>query len=352
MHKIRRITFTHSLLGPRSKFRAEPTSVVERMDSELERLSCLVHHQFQTLRSLKTQYASVCSAYYALAAASRRKDLSKTDRETMLRKLLPVRVKIERSIQDSFLSVTDVSAEAFRPRFFGISQKQGVSIRYPLLSCVPTLSCGGRCYAHDGRDRELHLIFRGALNYFIGKSYENGDAEQRRRVLERLQPIVLRGVGAALEDQNHAASLGFKRKPRIRFSHIGEMADTPEFANALAHQIKSLNRDVVCVVYTRHPKASCFDPALFVVNFTLEEDDEPRRRYVPAAARIVGSAWDGSIVLEADVNFLEHHVEKHSFASGSGNICPVTADHTNIPSCDAAKCALCFYAPRKKRRVT
>ena len=63
---------------------------------------------------------------------------------------------------------------------------------------------------------------------------------------------------------------------------------------------------------------------------------------VVAGARIVNSAWDGEVYVGAEVNFLEHHVEKAAVSKGDGSICPVTANHKQTPSCDLARCQKCF----------
>ena len=120
------------------------------------------------------------------------------------------------------------------------------------------------------------------------------------------------------------------------------MAATPEFTNALALEIKKRNPKVQCVIYTRHPKAKLLDINLLVVNFTLEGAGDVREKFVPQGARIVNSAWDGNINEAAEINFLEHHVEKSTIAKGGGSICPVTANHKVTPSCDSAHCQKCF----------
>ena len=232
--------------------------------------------------------------------------------------------------------------EATKDSFFGKSKKQGVSIRYALASCVPTATCGGRCYAHDGRDRELLHIYRGVLNYYVGLEFENGSPQRRQQILGLLSKSIDKGVEAALVDQASALTEGYNRLPRIRFSHVGEMAATPEFTNALALEVKKRDPSVQCVIYTRHPKAKLLDTNSLVVNFTLEGAGDVREKFVPLGARIVNSAWDGNINEAAEINFLEHHVEKSTSAQGSGSICPVTANHKKTPSCDSAHCQKCF----------
>ena len=120
------------------------------------------------------------------------------------------------------------------------------------------------------------------------------------------------------------------------------MASTPTFTNAVAKAIKRVNSDVQCVIYTRHPTANELDPELLVINFTVEGDADPRLAMAPKGARLVGSAWDGALSEIAEINFLEHHVEKSSSALGVGFICPVTVEHARGGSCDGCRCQACF----------
>lgn len=337
---------TRDLVGKRrAASEIDPASELAQARSLYETLSQAKPIETTSLGDLKRHYASACRTYYTIAAISRRRILEEEVRRNILRLLFPLRSRIERSISTDLFLVKDsdkVFAEATSRSFFGVSSKQGVSIRYPLLSCAPTLECGGRCYAHDGRDRELHLIFRGVLNHYCGQQYESGSVARRRGVIEALAPSVKYAVKRALDDAKSAAQSGFSREPRIRFSHVGEMATTPKFANELAAQIKILEPTIACVVYTRHPDAKHFDPKLFRVNFTLDQVDDNRRNLAPSFARLVSSAWDGRVSNEVDVNFLEHHVEKAAALKGKGFACPVTIDHLNKPSCDLAKCDICF----------
>jgi hypothetical protein len=236
----------------------------------------------------------------------------------------------------------DVKAEAASNSFFGFSKKQGVSIRYALSSCVPTASCGGRCYAHDGRDRDLQRIARGAFNYYLGQEFEDGNATVRFDILARLEKPIEKAIAWARLDRERASHQGYERLARIRFSHVGEMAATPHFTNALAQTIRRLAPDISCVIYTRHPAAHLLDPNSFVINFTLEGIEDLRKRYAPKTSRLVNSAWDGRVSPAVEVNFLEHHIDSMTAATGSGTVCPVTADHDRTPSCDLARCQKCF----------
>jgi len=253
-----------------------------------------------------------------------------------------VRARLERTIYDRLTSARDLWDYAFTPSFFGRSAKQGVSLRFAILSCVPTESCGGRCYAHDGRDREIHQIFRGCLNYLIARQYEDSSLDSRTKIIGSLKQVTALACEAAREEQLLAKHTDFERLARIRFSHVGEVAATPNFANALARLVKDIDPNMQCVIYTRHPSAKLLDPDLFVINFTLESTDDARRRLAPEAARLVGSAWNGSPVAGVAVNFLEHHVSDFSSATGLGHLCPVTTNHKTVKSCDHAKCDLCF----------
>lgn len=319
--------------------------ILKEAKTEIEELSLIDSLQYGSLPLLREHFVPVSRSYFTLAAMTRRTEVDEVLRVEGLAQLFRMRTLIEARLLDQLRSNAGrlpVVAEATKESFFGKSKKQGVSIRYALASCVPTATCGGRCYAHDGRDRELLHIYRGVLNYYIGLQFENGSPERRQQILGLLSRALDKGVEAALIDQASASSGGYDRLPRIRFSHVGEMAATPEFTNALALEVKKRDSRVQCVIYTRHPKATLLDTNLLVVNFTLEGAEDVRKKLVPSGARIVNSAWDGKINESAEVNFLEHHVEKSSIAKGAGSICPVTAHHKLTPSCDIARCEKCF----------
>lgn len=340
-----RATFTKRLVGKRSpRGTIDPENLIEELRTLALRLRQEDLGSHDDIRALKTQFASACRTYYTGAAVSRRARLDDQVRQSLLALLYPVRSSIEKSIVAALRKLPDqdrLLREAAGRSFFGVSAKQGVSIRYALASCVPTKRCAGGCYAHDGRDRELHLIFRGVLNYYFGQMYEEGGAAKRRSLVELLRKSIDYGIGAARADAFRAAQIGVERAPRIRFSHVGEMAQTPSFTNALGKRIREQAPEIRCVIYTRHPNASLLDPSVFVVNFTLEGSADSRKRFAPASARIVSSAWDGVLSPDAEINFLEHHVEKTAVRNGRGSICPVTADH-RLKSCDAAGCTRCF----------
>lgn len=325
------------------------SSQVETLLAQLEVSQGLRH--WNSVDDLKREYAAACRLYYTVAAVSRRRVLDEEVRSALLGQLYQLRSRIEHVVVQGIEHIPDregVLRLAVQRSFFGVSAKQGVSVRYALHSCVPTTSCGGRCYAHDGRDRELHLLFRAALNYWIGMSYEQAERSLREMLIGRLAKAIDFAVHVAREDATKAALGGFTRRPRVRFSHIGEMASTPEFANRLAKELKQREPLIECVIYTRHPGAQKLDPEIFNVNFTLEGAHDTRIRFAPPTARIVNSAWDGQLSPIAEVNFLEHHVEKNAQMRGEGHVCPVTVNHKELRSCDEAKCDLCFRRPSRR----
>jgi hypothetical protein len=337
------------LIGKRTRGLIDPATTLAAADEALATLVAAKPQPSEDFRTLKYRYARECRSYYSVAALSRRAVLDEELRSAAYAKLFRLRSTLEKAIirdLDSCGERGDLEKIWASKSFFGVSAKQGVSIRYALASCVPTRDCGARCYAHDGRDREIHHLFRGALNYYFGQQYENSPINGRQRLIGLLSDAIVYGVSAARADQLAAEKeLGILRAPRIRFSHVGEIASTPQFANAVAQQVHSIDPEVSCVIYTRHPNARSLDSRLFVINFTLEGDEDPRSRWVPVNSRIVSSAWDGRVSSVADINFLEHHVAGVAQADGRGTICPVTLDHARNTSCDVARCQLCFVPP-------
>jgi hypothetical protein len=299
-----------------------------------------------SIASLRHRYGDDLRRYFALAALSRSTTAPAHMVSDALELVFRVRVVLEQAIA---AALTDLaSREEIRALdlnhepLHGYSKKQGVSIRMPLSSCVPSKVCGAACYAHDVLDAAPGSVVRGAINGAVAAWYERGDVRQREELLGALGRPVRRMVEAARKDAR-LASPAFVRRPRIRFAHVGEFAAFPEFANALAKLVReSSDGGVDCVVYTRHPDARLLDPDLFVVLFSLDESSEDRRRFVPAAARVVRSAFGGQITDTVDVNFLEHHRWVHIKPIGTGNICPSTAPETKVRTCDACKCDFCF----------
>jgi hypothetical protein len=257
-----------------------------------------------------------------------------------------VRVVLEQAVAaalDELLARQGLcTADLRRQSLHGYSKKQGVSIRMPLSSCVPTKVCGASCYAHDALDAAPASVIRGAINGAVAAWYERADAAFRKSLLVELQRPIVRMIAAAHRDAKTAASV-FKRRPRIRFAHVGEFSAFPNFANVLAKHVRDHSRgEVDCVVYTRHPDAGMLDPDLFMVLFSLDESSEARRRFVPPTARVVRSAFGGRVTDSVDVNFLEHHRWSHLEPIGTGKICPSTAPETKERTCDACRCDFCF----------
>lgn len=347
-------SYTSALLGSRSTRPIDPQLLLKESEDISSLLSGLDESPLVTISDLKRKYAKACRLYYSLAAVSRRRVLDQSVRASIIKVLFVVRTSVERAILEDIEKIADqdaVMAVASSKSFFGYSAKQGVSIRFPLLSCVPTALCGGRCYAHDGRDREIHILFRASLNYHIAHQYEAGGSKTRREILQRLDRSINYGVDRALVDQKLAASMGFIRDPRIRFSHIGDMVATPEFATDLAKEIKRRNDTIQCVMYTRHPDAAKIDSGLFVINFSIDGESDPRIRFAPKRSRIVCSGWDGVTSDVADVTFLEHHVEKNSIPVGGGWACPITLINNPVHSCDQAECDHCFKRPMERNHI-
>lgn len=339
---------TAKIWGPRVKGRSAE-EVIGKSREVMRILPSWPIVQFAELRVLRQSFVEPAHAYYCLAALSRRGVLDQAHRSSAEKLLFKFRSLLEAAILRSLEAHEDVDgilAEGCSKSFFGFSSKQGVSTRYPLLSCMPTRRCGSGCYAHDGRDRDLTQIFRGVVNYFVGLTYEKNQ-QRRKQILDLLRPSISHAVKEALIDGHRAQQTGFSRPPRIRLSHVGEMAATPIFTSALAETIKREFSEVECVLYTRHPKASQLDATHLIVNFTIEGSSDKRIEFAPLTSRIVSSAWNGEVSSLAEVNFLEHHVEKLTVANSLMNLCPVTVDHKKFPSCDSARCTKCFEPTSK-----
>ena len=341
-----------SLFGPRRRTgTVDPRHLLEK-SREVTRF--LRNSEFPAPRDvseLKIRLAESCQIYYSLAASSRRKHLDDALRSSILKSLFPLRSLIENSIQRNLERIGDqqtLMAYACTKSFFGYTKKQGVSIRFPLMTCVPTSLCGGLCYAHDGRDRGIHIMFRAQLNYYIANKFEQGSRTCRSQIMSMLDRSVDYGIKQSIHDAESARAEGFTRSPRIRFSHIGEMAAVPEFSNSLAAEIKSREPMVQCVMYSRHPDVGKLNSDLFVINFTIDAVSRSRLKFAPSNSRIVSSGWDGETEDLAEITFLEHHVEKVVRKSGSGLVCPVTENHDSESSCDQAKCNRCFEYPERK----
>lgn len=264
--------------------------------------------------------------------------------------LFQVRVALERSIDKSIGTAPchyqEVMKSLFSASFFGCSKKQGTSLRMPLASCKPTSLCAGGCYAHDVLDASPFAMVRGVINGYIAKEFEEGGSKIRKEILRNLRPHTQKAVRHARKELKNLPR-GFNRRPYIRFSHVGEVANYPNFANALAMQVRSLSRKGVdCVIYTRHPKANELNPELWIMNFTLDPSSLNRVKWIPKQARIVYSAFGGITSSLAEVNFLEHHRHQHlAQTEGDGKICPATKPETIERTCDACRCNTCFVKP-------
>jgi hypothetical protein len=188
-------------------------------------------------------------------------------------------------------------------------------------------------------------VVHGVVNGIVAERFEHGQDPIQLAILARLQPQTRRDINAALQEVRTLGS-GWTRRPHIRFSHVGEIAAFPQFANALARQVRQLSGgEVDCVVYTRHPRARDLDPELLVINFTLDKSSQSRKSWAPPQARIVFSAFGGELSPEADVNFLEHHRWFHALTVGTGTVCPTTLPETRVRTCDAVRCDRCFRPP-------
>jgi hypothetical protein len=185
-------------------------------------------------------------------------------------------------------------------------------------------------------------VTRGAVNGAIAISFENGDREKRRKILKNLVPHTGRSIRAAVNELKYLP-LGWKRRPVIRFAHVGEIAAFPDFANSMALQVRDMsNGGVDCVVYTRHRRAVELDPSLWVINFTLDKSSLDRRSWSYPHMRIVYAAFGGELSQDASVNFLEHHRWFHASPIGNGEVCPATAPENPERTCDAMCCDKCF----------
>ena len=302
------------------------------------------------LKDIKDAFISDLKNYFSLAALARSGSAQKELSDKAHTLLFSVRVKLERNIdyllQDNLSKGFDLHDVFFKNSFFGSSKKQGVSLRMPLSSCTPSSLCAGGCYAHDVLDASPFAMIRGVVNGCIAFLFEKGNANDRKSILDKLRPHTLKAVKNARKELKDLPS-GFRRRPYIRFSHVGEVANYPNFANALAMQVRSLSRKGVdCVIYTRHSKARELNPELWIMNFSLDPSSLNRVKWIPKQARIVYSAFGGITSSLAEVNFLEHHRHQHlAQTEGDGKICPATKPETIERTCDACRCNTCFVKP-------
>ena len=286
--------------------------------------------------------------YWSLAQTARNRKVSDDLRIAASRHLFRVRVTIERAmvnrLTELYVKGSINEKDLSEGKMFGRSLKQGVSLRLPLLSCNPTETCHDGCYAHDGLDASKASIVRGCLNGALAELYGLGSSQNKERIAARLRLQVRTACRQAIKEARESGWLG---GPRIRLSHVGELPAYPEFTKVLAEMIiEEGGKRVTPVVYTRHPNAINLDTSKIVVNFTIDSSSTERKKWAPRGSRIVYSAWDGVIDDEAEVNFLEHHFLSHSKPRGKGPICPATEVETEVRSCDACRCDLCFKTPQ------
>ena len=300
-----------------------------------------------TSKALYEFYVDDLKNYFRLCALARSTTAIPSLIASALKDVFAVRSLIEksiiRSIEDAELRLQDKVSGILENNFFGFSKKQGTSLRLPLNSCNPTKLCAPGCYAHDVLDAAPFAVIRGALNGWIARTFEKGDAETRAMILRELLPHAKSAIRNAYKELTSLPN-GFKRRPFIRFSHVGEIVAFPDFANALAALVTELSdKGVDCVVYTRHKSVSKLDPSIWVINFTLDPSSMSRKSWAPDYSRIVFSAFGGVTSKVAEVNFLEHHRHGHiSKTAGTGRVCPATAPETIVRTCDACKCNRCF----------
>lgn len=318
--------------------RLRPQSLSKRL------LSCL-----SPTALIESQRTSL-TQYFRLCALSRNKNADPQMASDATDVLFRTRVILENHIQQLIAGSPGSLQSKLKHlginSFFGMSKKQGVSLRMPLNTCRPTSQCAGSCYAHDVLDAAPPAIVRGAINGFIAKTFEDGTTADRSLIIKMLRSAILRAVRAARRELD-ALPQGFNRRPYIRFSHVGEIAAYPFFANVLAREVaERSDAKVDCVVYTRHHNARLLDEKLWVINFTLDPTSHDRRSWAPSSARLVYSAFGGEISEEAEVNFLEHHRHSHlAVTKGKGAICPATLPSCEVRTCDACRCSTCFERP-------
>ena len=289
-------------------------------------------------------FESDLKSYFALCQIANAKKVNCQQKEVARSLLFTVRTKLEDAIQHSLESFySGGTIQPYLPKagsFFTVSKKQGVSLRFALTSCVPSKLCGNLCYAHDGMDAMPHSIIKGCINSFIASKYEN----ERRFFVGAFKDFVELSCEQIVKKSfSEVSRLEWNRQPRIRFSHVGEIANFPNFANYLSQIIaqKSKN-EITQVVYTRHPNAALLSEN-FLINFTIDSSSRNRRKFSESRMNIVGSSFDGVLERDAKINFLEHHGKIHLAGSDEQDtICIVSDARNGFRSCDEARCTKCF----------
>jgi len=295
---------------------------------------------------LATQFDHELKNYFGLAALSRSKSADSQLVSEAYSRVFQVRVDIERVIQETIIENVGRSpgllARLLKGSLYGASKKQGVSLRLPLSTCVPTKLCGAACYAHDALDSTPAAVVRGAINGALAKLYE-ADAGCHMGLKEYLYMSTKRAVREAVADADRSS---WERSARIRFSHVGEVVEFPKFTNTLGRWVFELSEGKVqSVIYSRHPKITKVDNKYFVVNLTIDSQSEDRRTWLKPGMRLVYSAFGGNTSADVEVNFLEHHRWVHFDQVGEGAVCPVTRVEAKERTCDSVQCDLCFNKP-------
>ena len=293
--------------------------------------------------------------YWNLCALSRNRKVDSMLVKEAYKLLFTTRVGIEKQIAKTIhgrlkLQPSEVKYLAVGT-VFGRSLKQGLSMRFPLYSCQPTVSCSGSCYAHDGLDASIASVVRGVFNGTLAELFESGNKEYQDKIIGLIKPHCNSAIRAAFREVDNLPDK-WKRAPRIRFAHVGEAGTFPKFSSKIAEYFKKESGGkIVCAVYTRHRRASDLSPTLFVVNFTLDRDSlEERKGWVPSWARTVFSAFDGGVSSDVDVNFIEHHQNGYyAKPTGEGKICPATLPQATEHFCDSCRCDLCFTMPETRK---
>lgn len=292
--------------------------------------------------------------------------------------LFRVRKGLEDNIMRAALAGPD---RIFEGAVFGCSSKQGVSFRLGLNSCSPSAICKERCYAHDGRDAAPLAVQRGALNSAL---FHLLDGKHAAEHLERLRPHVRKAVLSAAKQAEEAwTHHGFRRPPRIRFAHTGDICKWPKAANRVGQLVQEVARElqlqdprIRLVCYTRHPDPK-LDPDLWIVN--ISQDYCTRTVATPEGNQnVTWAAFDGIMPLTAvfneastelrrsrqaespeeagyrgiDVVFVEHHGawrDRLPAIAGRYFVCPST--QVGKPhGCDANRCDRCFRIRKERKK--
>ena len=295
---------------------------------------------------IATRFDDQLKKYFGLAALSRSKSADQKLVGEAYSQVFQARVILERAIQDAILITVDREPSALegilKGSLYGASKKQGVSLRLPLATCVPTKLCGAACYAHDALDSTPAAVVRGAINGALAELFEM-NSDSHSGLIEYLYRSTKTAVREAITDAERSK---WARSPRIRFSHVGEVVEYPFFTNTLGRWVFELSDgEVQSVIYSRHPKLVKADQKYFVINLTIDGQSEDRRAWHKPGMRLVYSAFGGETSSDVAINFLEHHRWVHFDQIGEGPVCPVTRVDAKERTCDSIQCDLCFSKP-------